>query len=84
MKRHVTVGLEKLVNGQVDILKGARVGLVCNQASVDHKLQHAADIFEAHPKVNLGDKERSQSRAQQQQNAGRHPVGLGSKRQIKD
>jgi uncharacterized protein YbbC (DUF1343 family) len=53
MKRHVTVGLEKLVNGQVDLLKGARVGLVCNQASVDHNLQHAADIFEAHPKVNL-------------------------------
>ena len=53
MRRHVTVGLENLLNGKVDILKGARVGLVCNQASVDHDLQHAADLFEAHPRVNL-------------------------------
>lgn len=53
MKRHVTVGLENLLNGKVDTLKGTRVGLVCNQASVDHSLQHAADLFEAHPKVNL-------------------------------
>lgn len=51
--KHVTVGLENLLNGKVNLLKGARVGLVCNQASVDHSLQHAADLFQAHPGVNL-------------------------------
>jgi uncharacterized protein YbbC (DUF1343 family) len=35
------------------LLAGARVGLVCNQASVDHKLRHVADLFHEHPKVNL-------------------------------
>jgi len=53
MKRHVTVGIENLLNGKVGSLKGARVGLVCNQASVDHRLHHAADVFQAHPGVNL-------------------------------
>ncbi|HXD30984.1 MAG TPA: DUF1343 domain-containing protein [Pyrinomonadaceae bacterium] len=51
--KHVTVGLENVLNGKVELLKGARVGLVCNQASVDHNFQHAADLFQAHPAVNL-------------------------------
>lgn len=53
MKKHVTVGLENLLNEKLDLLKGARVGLICNQASVDRNLVHAADIFHAHPAINL-------------------------------
>ncbi|HEV7398487.1 MAG TPA: DUF1343 domain-containing protein, partial [Pyrinomonadaceae bacterium] len=38
---------------QIDLIEGARIGLVCNQASVDHGFQHAADLFHAHPGINL-------------------------------
>ena len=34
-------------------MEGARVGLACNQASVDHSFRHAADLFHNHPKVDL-------------------------------
>lgn len=53
MKKHVTVGLENLLGEKSSLLKGARVGLACNQASVDHNFQHAADLFHAHPDINL-------------------------------
>lgn len=44
--RYRTVlGLEKLLNERLDLLRGARVGLICNQASVDHEWRHAADLF---------------------------------------
>jgi uncharacterized protein YbbC (DUF1343 family) len=53
MKTRVTVGLENLLAEKSSLLKGARVGLACNQASVDHNFQHAADLFHAHPDINL-------------------------------
>jgi uncharacterized protein YbbC (DUF1343 family) len=53
IKQHVQVGLEGLLNERLDLLRGARVGLVCNQASVDHNLVHAADLLHAHPDINL-------------------------------
>src|SRR5215210_6037875 len=43
--KRIVLGLEKLLGEKVDILRGARVGLICNQASVDHSLRHAADLF---------------------------------------
>jgi uncharacterized protein YbbC (DUF1343 family) len=43
--RRTTLGLEKLLEDRMELLRGARVGLVCNQASVDHSLRHAADIL---------------------------------------
>jgi uncharacterized protein YbbC (DUF1343 family) len=49
----VTLGLEKLLEGQTDLVKGERVGLICNQASVNHGYQHAADLFHKHPDINL-------------------------------
>lgn len=52
-KAHVTLGLEKLLEDAARITKGARVGLVCNQASVNHQLRHAADLFHAHPEISL-------------------------------
>jgi uncharacterized protein YbbC (DUF1343 family) len=56
MKRHteqVTLGVEKLLHYQVSQLNNARVGLVCNQASVDHGYRHVADLFNECPEINL-------------------------------
>jgi uncharacterized protein YbbC (DUF1343 family) len=52
-RRHVKIGLERLLEEKLDLIRGARVGLVCNQASVSQELRHAADLFHAHPDVDL-------------------------------
>ncbi|MGI8919516.1 MAG: exo-beta-N-acetylmuramidase NamZ family protein [Pyrinomonadaceae bacterium] len=49
----VTIGLERLLKARAGILHAARVGLICNQASVNHDFHHAADLLFAHPEVNL-------------------------------
>src|SRR6476619_7178141 len=49
----IKLGIERLLDDKIDLLKGARVGLVCNQASVDHDFRHAADLFHQHPEINL-------------------------------
>jgi len=42
----VRLGLERLLEGpDCSLVKGARVGLVCNPASVDSRLVHASDRF---------------------------------------
>jgi uncharacterized protein YbbC (DUF1343 family) len=51
--RRTVLGIEKLCETRLDLLRGARVGLLCNQASVDHRLQHVADLLWAHPEINL-------------------------------
>ena len=52
-RKHIKLGVEKLLQEQAGKLKNARVGLICNQASVNHDLRHAADLFHEHPDVNL-------------------------------
>lgn len=49
----VKLGLEKVLDEQLDLLRESRVGLICNQASVDHRFRHAADLFFEHPEINL-------------------------------
>lgn len=49
----IRLGLEKLLEERTELLLGARIGLICNQASVDHRFRHAADILHAHPDVEL-------------------------------
>jgi len=50
----VVLGLEKLLEAAADAqLRGARIGLICNQASVDHNYQHAADLLNQHSDVDL-------------------------------
>jgi uncharacterized protein YbbC (DUF1343 family) len=49
----VALGVERLLGEKQSLLKGARVGLICNQASVDHEYRHAADLFREHPEINL-------------------------------
>lgn len=52
-RRKVILGLEKLCESQSNLIKGSRVGLVCNQASVDHGLNHSADVLRGAQGVNL-------------------------------
>ena len=49
----VTLGLERLLEQRDGILGDSRVGLICNQASVDHSLHHAADRLFANPNIRL-------------------------------
>jgi uncharacterized protein YbbC (DUF1343 family) len=50
---NITLGLEVLLSERIALLRLARVGLICNPATVDHRFQHAADLFHAHPEINL-------------------------------
>lgn len=47
------LGLEKFLTEYSGGLRGARVGLVCNQSSVNHALRHAADLLHEQREVNL-------------------------------
>ncbi|MFN7621879.1 MAG: hypothetical protein ACK5RS_01910 [Acidobacteriota bacterium] len=49
----VRLGLELFLEREVEGLKGARIGLICNPSSVDHQFRHAADLFFRHPGINL-------------------------------
>lgn len=52
-KRPITLGVERLLGEEIDLLRGQRVGLVCNQASVDHGFRHVADVFHQNPDIQL-------------------------------
>jgi uncharacterized protein YbbC (DUF1343 family) len=52
-RRPIKLGLEKLLEAPSVQLAGARVGLICNQASVNHQFRHAADLLYAHSDLNL-------------------------------
>ncbi|HEY6045205.1 MAG TPA: DUF1343 domain-containing protein [Pyrinomonadaceae bacterium] len=49
----IKLGLERLLDEKAGILRNARVGLVCNQATVDHEFRHAADLLHEHAGINL-------------------------------
>lgn len=49
----IKLGLEILLEKKFSLLRGARVGLICNPTSVNHDYQHAADLLHAHPEVEL-------------------------------
>lgn len=56
MKRQVKSvrsGLEKILTDDVYLLKNQRVGLICNQASVNRQFQHAADLFFENSEIDL-------------------------------
>lgn len=52
-RKPIKLGLEKILDEQNNLLENARVGLICNQASVNHQFRHAADLFFEHQKINL-------------------------------
>jgi uncharacterized protein YbbC (DUF1343 family) len=45
--------LEKVLDEQIHLLKNLRVGLICNQATVNHEFRHAADLFFENADINL-------------------------------
>jgi uncharacterized protein YbbC (DUF1343 family) len=48
------LGVERLLSEKVSILKGQRVGLVCNPASIlPDSFSHIADAFEAHDAIDV-------------------------------
>src|SRR6185369_12454431 len=53
LKKHIKLGLERLLEEGHPALRGARVGLICNQASVDHGFHHAADLLHEHADIQL-------------------------------
>jgi len=52
-QKAITIGLEKVLNEHGNVLKGFRIGLICNQASVNRQFQHAADLFHENQDINL-------------------------------
>ena len=52
-RHQIKLGLERLLDDRLGALSGARVGLVCNQASVNHDYRHAADLLFENSRVNL-------------------------------
>ena len=52
-QRQIRLGLERLLEEESPLVRGAKVGLICNQASVDHSLRHAADLLHEHPEIQL-------------------------------
>src|SRR5712692_4676814 len=52
-RKPIKLGVERLLTEKTSLLRGARVGLVCNQASVDHGFRHVADLLHQHPDIKL-------------------------------
>jgi uncharacterized protein YbbC (DUF1343 family) len=52
-KERIVLGLERLLGEELNLLRGARVGLICNQSSVDHNLRHAADLLHERDGIEL-------------------------------
>ncbi len=52
-RKHIRLGIEKLLEDQGHRIQGARLGLVCNQASVNHQLHHVADLLKEHQGADL-------------------------------
>jgi uncharacterized protein YbbC (DUF1343 family) len=49
----VQLGLERLLEEVPASIRGSRIALICNQASVDHGFRHAADLAHEHPDIDL-------------------------------
>jgi uncharacterized protein YbbC (DUF1343 family) len=47
------LGLDVLCDSRLDLLDGSRVGLIVNPASINPRFEHAADLFQQHPRINL-------------------------------
>jgi len=49
----IKLGLEVLLESRIDLLDGARVGLIVNPASINSRFEHTADLFHQHQGINL-------------------------------
>ena len=50
---HIALGIEILLRDRVQLLSGARAGLICHPASIDHDFRHSADLLSKDSTVNL-------------------------------
>jgi uncharacterized protein YbbC (DUF1343 family) len=54
MQKRVRLGIERILDDRLDAIRGQKVGLVCNQASVlPENFSHAADVFAARDEIKL-------------------------------
>lgn len=51
--QRLRLGIEKLSAESLRLIRGARTGLICNQASVDRQLRHSADALRMQRDINL-------------------------------
>ncbi|HEX8567483.1 MAG TPA: DUF1343 domain-containing protein [Pyrinomonadaceae bacterium] len=51
--KKIQLGIERLLGDELPLLKNARVGLLCNQASVNRSFHHAADLLYQKAEINL-------------------------------
>ena len=49
----IKLGVEVLLESRLDLLRGRRVGLIVNPASIDQHFRHTADLLHQHSGVNL-------------------------------
>lgn len=52
-RKPIKLGLEKALENPSKYFGDLRLGLICNQATVNHQFRHAADLFFEHPEINL-------------------------------
>lgn len=52
-RKPIKLGLEKVLGNPTKYFADLKIGLICNQATVNHQFQHAADLFFEHPEINL-------------------------------
>lgn len=52
-RQPLQVGLEVLLQDVPEVMRGKRVGLICNQSSVNHAFKHAADLLHEHSAFKL-------------------------------
>jgi uncharacterized protein YbbC (DUF1343 family) len=52
-RKAIKLGLEKVLDDPKKYFGESRIGLICNQATVNHDFIHAADLFFEHPEINL-------------------------------
>lgn len=52
-RKPIKLGLERALVQSIKLFKDLRVGLICNQASVNHSLEHSADLFYKNPEIKL-------------------------------
>ncbi len=52
-RAETVLGVERLLGESRGLIRGQRVGLICNQSSVDHRLHHVADLFHEHEDIEL-------------------------------
>ena len=52
-RKHIKLGIENCLQEPRKYFKDLRLGLICNQATVDHRFRHAADLFFENAEINL-------------------------------